>query len=86
MSDLFKNFTEPESFEEGLKRLEGVVERLEAGEESLADMLELFKEGSWLARWCYSKLEKVEEEVKILTENEGVFELKPFRPPSNTSQ
>ena len=86
MSELFKNYTEPESFEEGLKRLAEIVEQLESGEETLEGMLNLFKEGSWLARWCYSRLEKVEGEVRTLTETNQGFELIPFNPPANSSE
>ena len=86
MSNLFNEFVEPENFEEGVKRLEEIVRRLEGGEESLEDMLNLFKEANKLTRWCYSRLEKVEQEVKVLTETEQGFELKPFKPLSDETQ
>jgi exodeoxyribonuclease VII small subunit len=56
-------------FESALKRLEEVVKKLEAGDQSLDSALELFEEGIKLSRFCHSKLEQAERRVEILLKN-----------------
>lgn len=68
-------------FEETLKRLEGIVERLEAGELSLEESLEQFEEGIKLARTLTKKLAEAEKKVQILLKNEeGEITPQPFEP------
>ena len=54
------------TFEDALFRLEEIVELLESGENPLEKSLELFEEGVGLVKLCNSKLENVENSVKIL--------------------
>ncbi len=68
-------------FEETLKRLEGIVERLEAGKLSLEESLEQFEEGIKLARTLAKKLAEAEKKVQILLKNEeGEITPQPFEP------
>ncbi len=68
-------------FAETLKRLEGIVERLEAGELSLEESLEQFEEGIKLARTLTKKLAEAEKKVQILLKNEeGEITPQPFEP------
>ena len=68
-------------FEETLKQLEGIVERLEAGELSLEESLEQFEEGIKLARTLAKKLAEAEKKVQILLKNEeGEITPQPFEP------
>ena len=53
-------------FEDALKRLETVVERLERGELSLGASLKAFEEGIKLSRFLTGKLEEAEGKVEIL--------------------
>ena len=53
-------------FEDALKRLETVVERLERGELSLDASLKAFEEGIKLSRFLTGKLEEAEGKVEIL--------------------
>jgi exodeoxyribonuclease VII small subunit len=55
------------NFEEALKRLEEIVQTLESGVDELDKIVNLFEEGSELARYCNEKLEKVENKIEILT-------------------
>jgi len=54
------------SFEEALKGLEAVVERLEQGELPLEEALKQFQRGIELARNCQSSLKQAEQKVEIL--------------------
>ena len=54
------------SFESALKRLEQIVQRLEAGELSLDESLKLFEEGIELSRHCTKKLSQAEAKVEKL--------------------
>ena len=55
-----------ESFEEALKRLEEIVQRLEGGELPLEESLRVFEEGIHLTRVCSDRLEKAEKRIEIL--------------------
>lgn len=71
-------FIPPSNFEEGIDRLEKLVELLESGKLTLEETLTHFKEAIFIANWCYRKLQTVEEEIKVLVEKSGKFELENF--------
>ncbi len=56
------------SFEETLRRLEAIVERLEEEDLTLEEALRLFEEGVQLIGRCQDTLAQAEQRVKILTE------------------
>ena len=58
------------SFEDALKRLEEIVRMLEDGSAPLDRSLELFEEGVSLVKMCNSKLDNVEQRIKILAKND----------------
>ncbi len=59
--------TEPAgSFEEALERLEDSVDRLESGNLSLADALDLFEEGITASRACTRWLDQTRKRVEVL--------------------
>ncbi|HEY8341889.1 MAG TPA: exodeoxyribonuclease VII small subunit [Calditerricola sp.] len=67
------------TFEAAMQRLEEIVQRLEDGEVSLEEAIELFQEGMRLSRWCDKKLRDVEQRIDLLLEEEdGGFRLVPF--------
>ena len=73
--------TERIKFEEGLKRLEAIVERLEQGDLPLEESLAAFEEGIKLARLLSKKLSEAEKRVEILLKDEeGVLRPRPFEP------
>ena len=55
-----------EKFEDLIKQLEDIVDRLEKKDISLDKSLDLFKQGVDLVKICRKRLEKVEREVEIL--------------------
>ncbi|GAA4709793.1 exodeoxyribonuclease VII small subunit [Brevibacillus fulvus] len=76
-----KNETETElTFEEAMKRLEEVVNRLESGDIPLEEAIMLYQEGMKLSRICGLKLEAIEAQITQLLEEDGQLKQKPFRP------
>jgi len=57
------------SFEEALKKLEGIVESIESDELSLEALLARFEEGTRLAKICQSKLTEAELKIQQLETN-----------------
>jgi exodeoxyribonuclease VII small subunit len=58
------------SFEEAMRELEAIVEKLEEGDVPLEEAISHYKEGMKLSKLCHDKLTNVEEEMeKILKEN-----------------
>jgi exodeoxyribonuclease VII small subunit len=59
------------TFEEQLKELETVVERLERGELSLEENVSLFERGMHLSNACKRQLSDAESRVQVLLEPES---------------
>lgn len=66
------------SFEQALSRLEEVVEKLEQEDLPLEEAIELFQEGMRLSRISSEKLDKVEQKIQILMEENGELKARPF--------
>jgi exodeoxyribonuclease VII small subunit len=67
------------SFEESLKKLESIVDKLEKGDLSLEDSLKLFEEGVGLSSACKKELEEAEGKVQILIkQRDGSLKAEPF--------
>ncbi len=60
---------EDKSFEECLRALEAVVERIESGELNLEESLATFEEGVGLVQSCNRKLSEVERRIEVLTKD-----------------
>jgi exodeoxyribonuclease VII small subunit len=68
-------------FDSGLKKLEGIVQRLDAGELSLEQSLKVFEEGIDLVRLLTKKLDEAEKKIETLTQAEdGSITIKDFEP------
>ena len=67
-------------FEEGLHRLEKIVQELEKGEAPLEKSLTLFEEGMKLSTTCRKELEEAEGKVEILLKQNGKLQAEPFEP------
>jgi exodeoxyribonuclease VII small subunit len=61
-----KEAIEALGFEDALKRLTAIVERLESGELSLEQSLALFEEGTRLSRTSQAQLDAAEKRVEEL--------------------
>ena len=73
------------SFEEALKKLEGIVESIESDELSLEALLARFEEGTRLAKICQSKLTEAELKIQQLETNaSGELTLKPVNLADNS--
>jgi len=59
------------SFEEGLVRIEEIVEKLDQGTVTLEESLALFEEGSKLIGNCAGQLKDYEQKVVKLTKTEN---------------
>ena len=71
----------PESFEDALKRLEEIVQRMEGGDLALEDSLGLFEEGVRLTRVCSQRLDEAEKKIELLTRDEkGGVKAEPVDP------
>lgn len=70
------------SFEDGMKRLEKIIARLESGDVSLEESLKLSEEGVSLVRAARKQLEAAEQKVTLLEKDgEGrVVGEEPFEP------
>ena len=54
------------SFEESLAELEAIVEQMETGEPSLADLMENYSRGIRLSQKCMKALERAEKAMDLL--------------------
>lgn len=59
-----------EAFEEALKKLQAIVEKLERGDLPLEDAMASFTEGVRLAQFCHQKLEEAENRIQMLLKDE----------------
>ncbi len=67
------------TFENSMEELEVVVAKLESGDITLDESLQLFEQGIKLASSCQKKLDEAEKKVKILTAaGDGSMEEKDF--------
>lgn len=67
------------SFEESLKELELIVKKLESGDASLDEMLDLFEQGIARTKECNAQLKNAEQKINILMrDSSGEMTEKPF--------
>jgi len=59
------------SFEKALNNLEQIVSKLESGDLSLADSLEMFEQGIQLAGKCNRILEDAEQRISVIRKNDN---------------
>lgn len=55
------------SFEEALKALEEIVSKLESGDISLEDSIEVYTRGTYLKRHCEEKLKAAQAKIEKIT-------------------
>jgi exodeoxyribonuclease VII small subunit len=58
--------TSPASYEAALLELEQLVARIEAGDMPLEQLLSQYQRGAELLKFCRERLEKVEDQIKVL--------------------
>jgi exodeoxyribonuclease VII small subunit len=75
-----------EQFEEALKRLQTIVEKLERGDLPLEQAMESFTEGMQLVQLCHQKLEEAEKRVQVLVKDQqGAWTAAAFEPATKES-
>lgn len=62
------------TLEEAFEKLETVIEKMEQPQTSLEDSFEAYKEGVSLVKLCNGMIDRVESEVKVLTEGGQIDE------------
>ena len=67
--------TEDIRFEDALSELEEIVRKMENGNLSLDESLELFEHGIALTRLCSSKLKYAEQKIEKLVAESGIEEI-----------
>ncbi|MBC7662534.1 MAG: exodeoxyribonuclease VII small subunit [Caulobacter sp.] len=67
----------PSSFEDAQAELDELVRAMETGQMPLDGLLSAYKRGARLLEFCRSRLDAVEEQVKVLEEGQ----LKPWTRP-----
>lgn len=60
----------PPTYEEALAELERLVQRMEAGQLPLDQMLDAYRRGAELLGLCRARLSVVEDQVKVLEDGE----------------
>ena len=67
------------TYEQALTALEAVVAKLESGDVTLDESMQLFRRGTVLSRICAERLAAIERQITQLLEKEdGSLEEKPF--------
>ena len=61
------------SFEDGMKNLEGILQKLEAGDLPLEEAMKLFEEGMKLHNHCKKLLDEAELKIEKIVEKGGVL-------------
>lgn len=76
------------SFEDALKRLETIVQRLESGEASLEDSITLYTEGQSLKAHCEAKLQSATMRIEAIQQNDAgeAVATRPFDAAGSPSQ
>lgn len=59
------------TFEEAMGEMEKIVERLEQGDVPLEEAIDLFQKGMTLSKTCHQKLQKVEEKMDQILQEDG---------------
>lgn len=72
--------TKTMKFEDAMKRLEKIVNQMEAGDIDLDKTLADFEEGIKLVRFCSSKLEEAKKKIEVLVKKDGKISAEPFIP------
>lgn len=69
-----ENKQEELSFEEAMKQLEELVDKLEEGDVPLEKAITYYQEGMKLSKMCNDKLINVEKQMKQIMNDQGEFE------------
>lgn len=68
----------PVDFEAALAELQGIVEKMESGEQTLEEALASFQRGVELTRACQQGLKEAEQRVEKLVRESGELQVQPL--------
>lgn len=69
------------TFEDAIKELKEIIEKLESGNLPLEDSIKLFQEGTELISFSHKKLNEIRKKVEILLEDkDGEIKFEEFEP------
>ncbi|HEY9239049.1 MAG TPA: exodeoxyribonuclease VII small subunit [Burkholderiaceae bacterium] len=74
--------SDPASYEDALGELDRLVGAMEAGQLPLDRLLDSYKRGAELLGFCRSRLEAIEQQVKVLEDGQ----LKPLNPSAGSAR
>ena len=63
------------TFEDNLKKLEGLVSKMESGSLNLDDMIKAFEEGQALVKVCQKDLESIKQRIEKVTKTGDIVPL-----------
>ena len=63
-------------FEDNLKKLEGLVGKMESGEMNLDEMIKAFEDGRKLVAECQKDLDSIRQRIEKVTKDGSVEEMK----------
>jgi exodeoxyribonuclease VII small subunit len=67
------------TFEQSMKKLEQIVQKLESGDFPLEEAMQKFEEGINLSKLCSEKLDETEKKITLLLQDQkGNVSEKPF--------
>lgn len=64
-----KEDTQEKSFEDSVKRLEEILEKMNSGQATLDESIKLFEEADKLINSCNKRLNEAERKIEILIKN-----------------
>ena len=86
MSNQVKKPAAEANFEQAMKRLEEIVEKMESGDLPLEDLIVRYEEGMKLVKICQERLTAAEQRIEIITRNNaGKPLVKEFEPAAAVS-
>ena len=69
---IMKN-NKPKTFEEALKELEKLSEKIQDNSTNLEEMLEIFERGTYLSKYCKKKLNDIDDKIILLVKENNIL-------------
>tara|TARA_B100000945_G_C20342036_1_gene577870 strand:+ start:884 stop:1108 length:225 start_codon:yes stop_codon:yes gene_type:complete len=63
----------PKTFEEALKELEKLSEKIQDNSTNLEEMLEIFERGTYLSKYCSKKLNDIDDKITLLVKENNIL-------------